>query len=1188
MRHRLRRFWGTAALTSWTVVGVWAATPDSSPTAIPIQDAPGASSNDARCRVDGRVSSGTLPLPGATIVVQVGSTVKAATSTDADGKFTIVFTPNATYRLSADLTAFSHEERELVLGAAPCDSTVNFMLSLKPRGAAAAQAAATAGSRRGSARPSTAGGDTEAATQPAQEGSSTTTPTPASPAGTASGRRGRANAGTAANGRGGQRFQTLTVEADAAGSAALEAAPAADGGDVARLLPPGFSADAVQGDAIAINGSGDATNVNRGFLNDRQQAIRLGQLDPATGQFAPGFGAPAGGPLPGLDAADGGRGRGGFAAGGRGGGRGGFVLGGRGARSQNPYQGSATYTFGGSALDTPPYQLRSAVPDTQPQFAQNTFGATVGGPLKLPGLYSDTNRRTNFQLNYTGNQSNNVFDQYATVPTDAMRAGDFSASPIQLIDPKTQQPFAGNIIPAGRIDPTAQALLGYIPAANLPGATRNYHTSTLAHTSSDNFSLRLTQNLSPNVQPGGRGGGGFRGGGGGRFGGPGGPGGRGGARGTNIFLTGQLQYRRTETEGLNVFPGLGSTTTNTSISAPISLNIVRNRTVQNFTVNVTHATVDVGNAFSGVNNVAGNAGILYPSGAATDPLNWGVPNLSFSGFTGLRSAGANERTDDRITTSYFWAKPIGRHQVRIGGDYRHDLSSTESNSNARGSYIFTGLYSSGLPVAGQNGSDFADFLLGAPSQASLQVSGLTHLRQHAFDAYVEDNWQKSAKLTFNLGLRYELALPYVEANGQMANLDVTPMFTAATPVVAGGVGPYTGAFPAGLINADTNNLGPRLGVAYRVLPKTVLRAGYSITYNSSSYASIARQLAGQPPFGDTATVTDDDPSAPLTIADALLASTGTSNNYGVDRDYALGTIQTWNAAISRDIGKDWNVMATYTGTKGTNLDILRAPNRGLDGLLIPDVQAFTWESSGGHSILNAGNFQVRRRLAGGFAGDLSYTLAKSMDNASSLGAGQPVVAQNDKDLGAEYALSNFDRRHQISGDFMVELPFGSDRHWLKDGGLLSSIVGNWTATLNLTIQSGTPLTARVVGDVSDVTRGVNGALRADTTGEAIQLTNPLVDEFFNTAAFTTPAAGQFGDAGRNSIIGPGTRQLNGALIRDLRLSGNRVVSLQVNATNLLNTVQWATVDTNVNSQTFGQVLSARPMRTITVGMRFRF
>src|SRR6185295_11615254 len=175
------------------------------------------------------------------------------------------------------------------------------------------------------------------------------------------------------------------------------------------------------------------------------------------------------------------------------------------------------------------------------------------------GVYRNTNRRTNFQLNYTGNQSNNLFDQYATVPTDAMRQGDFSATAIQLIDPKTGQPFSGNQIPAGRIDPGAAVLLGFLPAANLPGTTQNYHVSTTTHSTSDSVSLRLTQNLSPTLPAGGRGGaGGGRGGGGrggGFGGGRGGPGGRG--RGTNIMLNAQVQYRRNQNEALNVFPNLG-------------------------------------------------------------------------------------------------------------------------------------------------------------------------------------------------------------------------------------------------------------------------------------------------------------------------------------------------------------------------------------------------------------------------------------------------------------------------------------------------------------------------------------------------------------------------------------------------------------------------------------------------------
>ena len=1111
---------------------------------------------DLRCRVDGRVTSGNTPLPGVSIVVQAGDVLKAATSTDGDGKYRLVFAANASYHITADLTAFTRLERDLTLSSPPCDTTLDLQLSLRPRH------------------------ETLAAVPPESPRAASEQAPP--------GGRGRATpAGTA------PRFQTLKVQPDANGAATLDLATPEDAGDVARLLPPGFSVQTAQAEAIAITGSSDAATLDRGLMNDRGQAIRLGELDPTTGQFAPGFGGQGGFPAGGGLQDDGGfagpgGGRGGpNGPGGRGGGRG-FVLGGRGARGQSAYQGSTTYTFGGSALDTPPYQLRPDVPVTQPQFSRNNFGATLGGPLKIPRLYANVNRRTNFQINYTGNQSNNLFDQYATVPTDAMRNGDFSASPLQLIDPATGQPLPGNQIPAGRIDPGSAVLLGFIPKANLPGSSQNYHVSTTSHSTSDSLSLRLTQNLSPVVVQGGRGGAGA--GRGGRFGGPGGFGGLGrGGRGTNVMLNVQMQFRRNETESLNSFPNLGGKATTTTVSAPISLNVIKGRTVQNFTVGVTRSTVDSTNSFSGIDDVAGQAGINYPSAASTDPLNWGVPNLSFSGLTGVRGAGANTRTDNRLTAGYMWLRPIATHRLRFGGDYRLDNSTSESNANARGTFTFTGLYSTGgAQVSGQSGADFADFLLGVPQLATLQVGGATHLRQRSFDLYVEDNWHKSAKLTFSLGLRYELALPYVEVNGRMTNLDVTPTFTAASPVVAGAVGPFTGPFPAGLLDTDANNVGPRLGVAYRVARNTILRAGYGVTYNSGSYAAIARQLVAQPPFADTETVIGTD-TGPLTLADALLSTTATTtNNWGVDRDYALGTIQTWNAAFSRDVSKNWTVSAAYTGTKGTDLDILRAPNRGPLGLLIPGVQAFTWESSGGHSILTAGNFQVRRRLASGVSGGASYTLAKSMDNASSLGAGGVVVAQNDKDLASEWALSSFDRRHQFSADLSLELPFGPSRHWLKNGGRLAAVVGEWTATLNTTLQSGTPYTARVVGAASDVFRGTNGSLRADYLGGDIQLSNPMVDEFFNAAAFVAPAAGQFGDSARNMIVGPGARQLNGFLTRDVRLGGNRALTLQVNATNLLNTVQWASIDTTVNSPTFGQVISARPMRTVTVSVRFRF
>jgi hypothetical protein len=1096
----------------------------------------------ARCRISGRLASGTTPLPGASIIVSLDNTPRAITSSDVDGTYVVQLSPGATFRLAADLAGFSAIERTIEVTAPPCDQTIDLQLALQPRRAATAE-------------------------------------------------RPRPQAG--------QRFQALNVQGDAAASTALETAAPAASEDVARLLPPGFSVEAAQSDAIAIAGTSNATNLDRGLLNDRLDAIALGQFDPATGQFAPGFGPPDGGGIPfgngrggPGDGAFGGRGGGppggGPGRGAPGGGRGDFILGGLAGRAQSPYQGSANYTFGGSILNSPPYQLRPDVPVTQPQFAQNNFGATFGGPLKIPGVYANTNRRTTFQVNYSGNQSGNLFDQYATVPTEAMRAGDFSASSLQLIDPATGQAFPGNRIPADRVDPSSAALLRYIPTPNLPGATRNFHVSTTARTSSNQVNVRVTQNLSSGANAGGRGGGG-RGG----FGGPGGFGGRGGrlggGRGTNVSINGQLQWRRNTTEALNVFPDLGGETTNTSISAPITLNVQRGRSIQNINVNVVHTSATTTNAFAGTRNVAGDAGILYPSAASADPANWGVPTLTFTGFTGVRGAAASERRDTRLTTGYTLIRPAARHQLRMGGDFRLDSSSNQINSNARGTFTFTGAYTSGgAATGGRNGADLADFLLGLPQQATLQVGGTSRLRQRALNAYIEDNWQKNSRLTLNLGLRYELALPYVELDGRMANLDVTPTFTQAVPVTPGSTGPFTGSFPSGLLNDDANNLGPRLGLAYRVNPRTVLRGGYSITYNSGSYASIARELSGQPPFTDTETINNTF-TAPVTLAEALLSSTSTTtNNWGVDRDFALGTIQTWNATVTRNVGRDWTVQAGYTATKGTDLDILRAPNLAPGGLPNDGTQPYIWESSDGRSMMNGGTFQIQRRLANGYRGALSYTFAKSMDSASSLGAGGTVVAQNDKDLESEWGISSFDRRHQISGNAYIELPWGPNRRWLKDGGTLASLFGEWSVQLNVTLQSGTPLTARVLGASSDLLRGVNGSLRADYNGAPIHVSNPTIDEFFNVSAFSAPASGMFGSSLRNMIVGPGGRQLNATFQRDIRLGNNRAITLQVNAVNLLNTVQWAGVDSNVNSPTFGQVTSVRPMRTITLTARFRY
>jgi hypothetical protein len=330
-------------------------------------------------------------------------------------------------------------------------------------------------------------------------------------------------------------------------------------------------------------------------------------------------------------------------------------------------------------------------------------------------------------------------------------------------------------------------------------------------------------------------------------------------------------------------------------------------------------------------------------------------------------------------------------------------------------------------------------------------------------------------------------------------------------------------------------------------------------------------------------------AVPLVLRNAFSNTvTGVANTYGVDREYALGRVQTWNADLARDLTQNWNVGASYTRTTGASLDVVRAPNRGPTGLRIQGVQPFLWQTSEGSSVLNAATFRMQRRMVRGIGGSINYTLARSEDDASNIGGGATVVAQDDQNLAAEWGLSSFDRRHQLASDLSFELPFGPNKRWLSNGGALAAIFGRWRGSLNFTWQSGTPLTPRLQAAAADVARGTNGTLRADYLGGPIQIAGPTIDRFFNTSVFGVPAPGTFGSAGRNIIIGPGSRLLNAQFSRDVQLQRNRGFTIQATASNLLNGVNYTRVDTVVNSPTFGQILGVGPMRSAQLNLRFRF
>lgn len=1055
---------------------------------------------------------------------------KVFTSTDAEGKYTLKVTGKGRYVIKAELPAFAAATKEAVVNEATPNHVVDLEMMLFSR----AQAAAA-----------------QQQTQQQQ----------------------------AINSLVGGGFQNLALTQ---GEGMGEAAAAPAGGGNGEGFGAGMPAAAMGGDAatesvsIAGNmGRTESFGLDSDAMQDRISEVRERM---ERGDMSMGGG-------PGVMLAGGG---GGGATGGGGarimiggGGGGGGVSGGRGRFNVNQPHGMLSYNLGAAALDARPYSL-TGQQAAKPDYMQHRIMATIGGPLNIPKIYQG-GTKTFYFVNYFANIAANPFDVFSTVPTTAERAGDFSSTvvrsganagqPIVIYDPLTGLPFANNQIPTARINSAAAGLLRFFPGANQADGVQNFHRTTSSDTIAHNVNLRLIHNL---------------GGGGAQGGNP-----MAALMGGRNSLNFGFNYRTSENDINNFSPELGgvgrANGMNVNASWVKGIKKVNNRLSFNFNHNESRSQ----NFYAGVEDIEGNLGI---AGVSTDPFDWGAPTLSFTNLNSIRDVNPSLRVDDNWQISENASFRYKKHNFRFGGDYRQTNLELRSNPNPRGSFTFTGFttaqvtFVGGFPVRTPGtGHDFADFLLGLPQQTGLQFGANTYqFKGNTYSLFVQDDWRLHGKLTLNLGLRYEYIGPLTEAQNRLVNLDAANGFTAVAPVFPGTTGAFSGVFPQSLVNPDRNNFAPRVGFAWNPLARTVVRGGYGINYNVGAYSSFVQQLAFQPPFSNTSTNVTS-PINLLTLQNGFPASPGQlTNNFGVDRDYRLGYVQTWNLDVQRELIPGLVLNVGYNGAKGTRLDMQRAPNRTPTGLRIPGVQAFLWQSSDAASILHGGTIRLRKRMQRGISVGGSYTYSKSLDNASSIGGGATVVAQNDLDLAAERGLSSFDQRHRGNIDYTIELPFGTNKRWLSTGNAAAKVLGDWTIQGGINARSGTPFTPRVIGAFADVAGGVNGTLRANVTGQPIALDDPTVLQFFNTAAFVAPPSGQFGNARRNSIAGPGAVTLDFALNKNIPLKDTRAFDFRFQVNNLVNHANYTGIDTVVNSPSFGRVVSVGTMRRIQFNTRFRF
>ena len=926
-------------------------------------------------------------------------------------------------------------------------------------------------------------------------------------------------------------------------------------------LPPGMTTN----DSLGLGGFG-ASAINGGF-----------GVGPAAGGPGDGGlgGGGRGGGFGGAGAgAGGGGGGGGGGRGGGGGGRGGAGRGGRGQnprgpyngqyasfgnrrRAQSPYNGSLSLTAQNSVLNAAPFSL-NGIPSQKPYSSANNFTATIGGPMVIPKLINWP--RASFNISYRGSLDRNGSNLLGSVPTPAERSGDFSAISSVIYNPTTGLPFQGNVIPPTMINPAAQGLLQYFPAATYTGVVQNYRLIATVPNNSQTIGVRLSAPITSKDR-------------------------------TNV----NVQYQDRNSKSRQLF-GFTDDSTGYGISASLGWSHsfaprFNNNANLTFSRNVSTATP----YFAYTANIAGLLGI---TGTEQDPINYGPPTLSFTNFSSLSDGAAslnrNQTTNFTDNITYVIRR---KHNITFGFLYRRLQQNSLNYANSRGSFSFSGLITSelnasGQPVAG-TGNDFADFLLGEPQSSSLRFgSANNYFRSWATSWYAQDDMRLLAGLTLNVGLRYEYFAPYTELYGHLANLLVSPGFTSVSVVTPGEA---TG-LPTSLVKPITNAYSPRVGLAWRPLAKRSLlfRTGYSIFYSGSPYGSIASSMASQPPFAKTASISTS-LLDPLTIQNGFAASPSqtVTNTFAVDPDYKLGYAQTWNFTMQNTLPHGLVIETEYIGTKGTNLAINEQPNRAIAGssvatqtLQIANATGFTYLTTGANSIFNAGQARITRRFTRGMSSTLLYTYSKSIDDASSFTGTGGTLVQYINNLGLERGLSTFDKRNNLQATFVLSSPVGL-HGMMRNGGWKTALLAGWTLNGNVSASSGTPLTAYVSGNLSN-TGGLAafGNSRAEATGLPVAGTNGV---YFNTAAFTIPVAGQFGDAGRDTIPGLFQTSLNASLNRAFRFGDSRrQLQLRISANNVLNHVLVTSIGTTVNSATYGLPTAASATRTVSLLLRYNF
>ncbi|NDJ12497.1 MAG: hypothetical protein EBY17_15075, partial [Acidobacteriia bacterium] len=819
------------------------------------------------------------------------------------------------------------------------------------------------------------------------------------------------------------------------------------------------------------------------------------------------------------------------------------------------------------------FDARNFFARVNPPFKRNQFGGTFSGPVVLPKLFNGKDK-VFFMFNYEGLRERRSLTQTGTLPDARYRSGNFGFLNKAIRDPLNPgQIFPGATIPASRIHPTSTKVLNdWFPLPNQRGSgalgiAGNYlndegrstdgaqSTARVDLTAINNqtYFFRFSQTREPQYIPAAV-----------------------ADQGNVVDILGQ--------QGV-----IGHTM------------VIGSNKVNEFKFGMNYFNSKNSQQRAFQRNVVGELGL---QGVSQDPLFWGVPVFQISGFTNVGECNdcpfVNWNTTFQLSDGFSWTK--GKHNVKIGGEYRRVRYNQIGAVVPRGRFSWNGQYTS---------EPMADMMLGVMSTTEGQVGApIANFRNTYLAGYVQDTWKILPKLTLNLGLRWEYESPYYDKHDAIVNVDfkwdnsVEPTFVRAG---TGNVNDGNPAFPApatwklvrdgrfgrGAGKPDRNDWAPRVGLAYQLNSKTVLRAGggmYYVRDIGNAVFDIVRNIPFTIRQAETASTTTPNLTWNRLFTQAGAPSFLLINQYGERTSYVVQ----WQGSVQRELTQHMSLEVTYMGSAGIklrrlssyNLPQLKAGNPN-DNRPFPKFNgAFQNMYAASHSNYHSLQARLQHRFANGFTLLGSYAWAKSIDNGSGVRTtdGDPLTPMDpDRALWRDRGLSAFDFRQRLTTSFLYEIPFGKGRRFGISNPVMNAVLGGWQLGGIVTFQKGFPFTPFC--GPGNIQNGAGGWCAPDVVvGQNGNDGPKTISQYFNTGAFVdrvgqNPAAitdFRFGTAGRNSLVGPGIASLDASVNKVFKMmDGKQQFDLRGEFFNLPNHPVFAQPGSSLRTPTYGVITSTR-------------